>query len=208
MIKKIRYIVSINLIIPLLAMANVMTITPGDLPQSYKDQEKAREAEQKRNGFYKTESKFAKFLLNRPDSAPAEIEKYQFDTNPGDSHLKASMSQIKLAVPRPNLDAIKNNKIIGYAAAGGWKNGWTGMVVFFQANNSVCDYSFQNIVSVTNDEKMFPVDIEGNSTGMLYSITWFDKRVMRTLECANKIYDKELAKSFAALARELDRDSI
>jgi hypothetical protein len=223
MIKKIRFTVSIILFIPLLAMANAMTITPfPDLPQSMKDEEKTREAEQKRNGFYKTESTSAKFLLDIPKRAPAEIEKFKLDNNPGDTHLKASASQIKLAFPFPSLAAIKNKKIIGYAAMGSWKNGWTGIKVFFRENNSVCSYSYdyksgtefvaplnQDIVKNIINGKMSYIDIEGNyNNGMLYTISWFDKKVWHTLDCANKIYDKELTKSFVALACELDRDLI
>jgi hypothetical protein len=233
------------LIIPLAAIAdvssNTQTITPFSdnshsvyLPKSgihlvplqlmsiseaQKEEVLARALEQKKKGFYETDSEYAKFLLETPARAPNEIKNFKANSD-SDTHLKANFNEIKLAFPFEGLSSINKNNILGYAAIGGWHNGWTGIKVFFKHDKSVCSYSYFNLAAShgaaqLNEEyatkevngKISYIDIEGNKkSGMLYSVNWFEEKAMHQLECASVTYDKLLTNETIILARQLDKD--
>jgi hypothetical protein len=243
---KYKLAVLLGFVIPLVAIADVSsnteTITPFSnsnqsvplskrgiqlvplklmsIPEAQKEEVLARALEQKEKGFYETDSEYAKFLLETPAHAANEIKSFKANNDPTDTHLKANFNEIKLAFSFKGLPSIKKNDIIGYAAIGGWHDGWTGIKVFFKQNKSVCSYSYFDLAAShgaaqLNQEyatkevngKISYIDIEGNrKSGMLYSVNWFEEKAVHQLDCANATYNKLFTDGTVALARQLDKD--
>jgi hypothetical protein len=231
--KKAKLIALFALTMPLAAVATEQKINPlpkngihvvplssMDIPEAYKNEVIANAKEQREKGYVEKESQYGQFLLSLPKRAEQEIKSFKVSNNPGDSHLKADFSQIKLAFPFNGLSSINKKDVIGYAPIGGWNNGWTGIKVFFKQNKSICSYSYFDFAAShgaaqLNEEsaskdingKTTYIDVEGNyNTGFLYGVTWFGENSMHKMECANMMYDKSLTNKTINLAQHVDKE--
>lgn len=200
-----------------------------NIPESLKHELMKRKAEEKSKGFYEKENRYAKELLNIPHTASKEIAEFKSNNNPYDTHLKSKLSQVKIAFPF-KFTTIKDEDKIGYAVGGTYlkkspdnnvsQEGWTGIKVFFKAPKiGICSYSFFDLklshgkvelsAETTEqivDKKESSKTVEGTpSTGFLYSVDWYTKDTMQMLECANKVYDKEIIDKVIALANKIDK---
>lgn len=187
-----------------------------------KNSRKIFEAERKLD-YIKKKSDSAVFLLKVKNDKyyPGTKKIFETNTDPYDSHLKASLSQIKLAFPFTGISFIEKANIIGYAVAGSWKNGWTGVVERFNDNAiGICDYLRhnarlshsavrlvkENVIYAVN-QKPTTVSVEGQEPdGFSYKVDWYDNEFYHTLTCANTYFSKEIKTNAIALAKRIDSD--
>jgi hypothetical protein len=199
----------------------VSDLTSDLSPQQKKEAERKNISE-KKLGYIKTDENVAKFLLTIKDHAKQEIEDNK-NSKYGDydTHLKAHYSDIKLSFPFHGI-CIAEENIIGYAAMGTFlknneKPGWTGIRVFFnQPGSGICSYSRMAIetVLITPEEMKNLINnkpstriIEGNIiSGFVYRINWYTANLVKTLECANLSFNKEIIDKMVALADKIDKE--
>lgn len=180
------------------------------------------EAERKLD-YIKKRSDAAIFLLKIKNDKyyPGTKKIFETNTDPYDSHLKASLSQIKLAFSFNGISFIEKANIIGYAVAGSWKNGWTGVVERFNDKTiGICDYFRHNAIlshsavrlvkeNVIYDVNQKPtmVSVEGQEPdGFSYKVDWYDNEFYHTLTCANTYFSKKIKMDAIALAKRIDSD--
>ncbi len=201
------------------------TVTPMDkmkIPASLKHQIEKRKAEEKAKGFYENENKYANYLLGlSKEKGRQEVAYFKTHKDKYDSHLKGSAAESHLAF-NFKLATIPDSDKIGYVGGGSYikDKGWTAVKLFFtQDDIGICSYSYfdlklshgyieipkettENIVN----NKYSSLDVEGTSdSGFLYTVSWYTQDTMRILECANKVYDKEIAKRTIELANKIDK---
>jgi hypothetical protein len=232
-------IANLLLILPILAWSNqptttihqpaknitIMPLADMNIPDTLKQNLRQRLAEEKTKGYYQTNSEYAQFLLNLEKNASSELKAYQSNPNPYDTHLKSSISAIKLAFPVNSLNFLNNKNTIGFAAIGTYINdkknqGWTGIKSFFTDKTlGVCSYSLMNLslsqgsVKLNAETTKYIVNnkpssklIEGNvKTGFLYNVNWFDQTNMHQLECANMHFNKNNLNKLVNLANQYDK---
>lgn len=221
------------LCLPLASFAKFTTLYPFEIisdkqmnvPESVKKDIDAKIEQEKNLGYIESDEDYPRDLLSNRTTAKAEIEQFKNNTNPYDSHLKGSLSDIKLAFPFKGISSVKKEDILGYSVAGGYikdkdkPNGWTGVgVLFNNGPKEVCNYVFFNLsishgaaqlskenttYSVNNKPSSFYIKGSYN-TGFIYLIEWFDKIGMNRLECADMIFDKGIMKNTIALANKID----
>ncbi|HJY22933.1 MAG TPA: hypothetical protein VJ279_08620 [Hanamia sp.] len=198
----------------------IVALDQMDIPQEYKDELKKRVAEEKAKGFYETANTNGMMLLQTTKQAEFEKKSLKLTNDPLDTQLKTDYSQIKLVFPFKGLPIDQAN-VVGYAPIGAWNNGWTGIKVFFKDEKSTCSYSYfdlgashgaaqlnkEGLTYVVN-KKPTSLDVEGNyNEGFLYTINWFGKASMSSLECANMEYKPEITKHVLELANKIDKAS-
>ena len=170
-------------------------------------------------GYKHSESPYPKQLLKIKERAEAEINENKDNLNPYDKHLKDSVEQIKLAFNFKGLKVVKPENVIGYAAAGGYQDGWDGVKAFFSdLHLGVCSVALHNIilshsgaklrkssVSFKVNDKPTITSVEGSEqTGFLYTIAWYDSTFKHVFECANMSFDKTIADKMLAYAILID----
>jgi len=205
--------------------ASVSVLPYKSMSTSSNEQEQlsSRMKEIRKNGYVEMESDYAQFLFSLPKHSSKEILEYQY-ADENDTHLKNSISQIKLAFPYSGVSFLEKENIIGFGAIGNWdeKNkGWTGVVEFFYYQSlGICALNIFNtklshgVNQVANEVARYDINnmpnvlsVEGNAkTGFLYHITFYQHDYWKELECANKIYDPKKTKQLIMLARKLDQD--
>lgn len=175
------------------------------------------------NGYVEMESDYAQFLFSLPKHYSKEIAEYQY-ADENDTHLKNSISQIKLAFSYSGISFLDKKNIIGFGAIGNWDEnhkGWTGVVEFFYDKNlGICALNIFNtklshgVNQVAKEVARYDINsmpnvlsIEGNAkTGFLYHITFYQRDYWKELECANKTYNPKKTKQLITLAKKLDKD--
>ena len=143
------------------------------------------------------------------------------DNNPTDTHLKATLTQIKLAFPFNGITFIDKNNIIGYAVAGTWQDGWAGVSEVFQDSGiGICSYVKHNLKITHGAAKLareyVTYDVNSKSTiifaegqkdqGFAYKVEWFDDTFFHTLKCASEKFSQEAKESTILLAKRIDLD--
>lgn len=195
------------------------------IPPSIKHQIEKRRAEEKTKGFYEQDNEYAKYLLRlNKHKAEREIAYFETHKDPYDNHFKRSANDSHLAF-NFSLPTIPEADKIGYVGGGSHikDKGWTAVKLFFtQPEIGVCSYSHFNLKlshgyieipkettgNIVNN-KYSSLDVEGTAnTGYLYTVSWYTSETMQILECANKIYDKEIANKSIELAKRIDRDIV
>lgn len=210
-----------NDIVPLATKGlQVIPLAKMDIPDSIKERIKDRIKQQNEKGYFETDSEYTRFLLNIKHNAPSEIRSFANNDDQTDTHLKKSISQIKLAFPYKGIKDIDSENVIGYAAIGSWQDGWTGIKEFFSDNKmGICSYSLFNMELMHGamqlntettrydvNNKPTSIDVEGNQhSGFHYSIRWFDNKYNHDLECANMKYDKKISEEMIYLANKIDK---
>jgi len=173
------------------------------------------------NNYVKQKSDDAISLLKLDENKyyPGTKKTYE-SSDPMDSHIKASLSLIKLAFPFHKISFVRDTSVIGYAVGGQWSEGWTGVGEVFKHANGICRYDKDDVSTngasvrlikeyVTYDINKKPtvLSAEGlKSTGISYKIDWYDNDYFHSLTCANKSFSKEDMQTFIALAKKIDAD--
>lgn len=174
----------------------------------------------KDNNYENKDSYSAKFLMKIKEHA-----KDQFDHadryakyGDGDTSMKHSLKEIKLAIPFKPIKGVDEKDIIGYAAGNSFveNKGWNGIRVFFSNENlGNCSYQYIKIISVMLPKESTeylvnnkPGDkhIEGNqNTGFNYNVTWYDNDAEHSLDCANKSFKPDIMRYMIKLANVIDK---
>ena len=133
--------------------------------------------------------------------------------------LRKNIADIHMAysfTPVPDADI---SELYGFAACGTFNNGWTGVAEYFQTqavgncayteNNFALAHATANatdaVVRYDVNNKVTTVRLEGNKdSGYLYTVAWMDSTYFRTLECAAKRDDENVAAQVIALAQGID----
>ena len=159
------------------------------------------------------------FFLHLKANASLEIKTFKDSTNPYDTHLKSSFSEIKLSIPFTKPNGVNDYEIIGYAAIGGYTNGWSGIRMFFEKEPlGICSYSFERFLAINADnsairhlinKKPSFTSIEGNyNSGFIYTVSWDDDNKTSVydhrLECVNRNMDKSIMEKMIALGSMID----
>lgn len=136
-----------------------------------------------------------------------------------DTGLKNSSNEIKLSVPFIEPEIVKS-KSLGYAPIGTYKDGWTGIKIFFKDEAlGICSYSFEKFNYIEAESNYLKnyihnkptfTSIEGNkSKGYIYIVSWDinnkDSVYDHKIECANKKNDKEIMDGMIYLANIIDK---
>jgi hypothetical protein len=156
-------------------------------------------------------------LLGLPNIAAKETRQYAYDPNPLDTHLKSSVSKIRLSFKFSGIPGIEKENVFGFAAGGGYthEKGWDGVIEFFRMPNlGICSFSTYSIVKVIVpkenvqylvNKKISDQEISGNRmAGFLYRVEWFTDTRSYSLECANKELKKENLKEMIKIANQID----
>ncbi len=173
------------------------------------------------NDYIKQKSDDAVFLLKLSNDKyyPGTKETYE-SSDPMDSHIKESLSLVKLAFPFHKISFISDDSVIGYAVGGQWRNGWTGISEIFKNPNGICRYDKDDVAInkasvrlireyVTYDVNKKPTVISSEgleSTGISYKIDWYDNNYYHSLTCANMSFSKENMRFFIDMANKIDGD--
>jgi len=221
----------LTLALPLCAFANndnpslpkegikIVPLATMNLPDYIKEETKERINQQNKKGYFETNTINGSFLFTMKHNTALEMKSFANTTDPYDTHLKNSISQIKLAFSYNGIKDIEQKNIIGYSPMGSFKEGWTGIKTFFEDSKmGICSYSLLNMkimgggIQLNNEsirydinKKPTTVDVEGSmKTGFHYIISWYDEIYSNDLECDNKIYDKEIISKMIILANKID----
>jgi len=189
--------------------------------KSMKQEEILNLKQQKEKGYIAFDSTYPRELLNTKYRALSEIKANKDNKDPGDTHLKEKISEIKLAFQYNGIPFIKTTNIIGFAAIGGYiDNGWTGVKEFFNDTRlGTCTLSLYNIgvshggvklgkstVTYVVNSKPTTINVEGSiNSGFMYRVSWFDNTFIHDLECANMNFDKEITTTMIDYARLIDK---
>jgi hypothetical protein len=176
----------------------------------------------KKTGYKKQPSDDAKFLLHVQKNKyyPGNKETYE-NSDPQDTHIKASLAQIKLAFPFHGISFLPNKDVLGFAVSGGWENGWTGVTeIFLYEDIGICSYNRSNAVLnhsairlvkefVTYDVNSKPTQVFASGQddeGYSYKVSWYDNDFYHTLICAKPKFSKEAKVNAITLAKKIDLD--
>lgn len=178
----------------------------------------------KKLGYIRKKSEDAIELIKTKNNKyyPGTKATFEKNSDPYDTRLKASLSQLKLAFPFDGISFIKKEDVIGYAVAGGWENGWTGVAEYFNdpiigicdyvKNNARLNQSAARLIKeyITYDINAKPtlVSAQGEDKGgYSYKVEWFDEEYYHTLTCASKNFSKEYTVHAVDLAKRIDSEN-
>ncbi len=201
-----------------------VTLVPSsqvNAPEDLKLQWKKERSEQKNKGYYSAYSERAKELIQLKDTVQFKYEASLNDRAKNSSIFRRSLDEIALAYDFSSINEKYILKVYGFAACNTFKDGWTGVVEFFESEElGVCAYT-ENNVSLTHqsakvdesivrydiNKKISVLSVEGNKdSGYLFRIDWFDNKFFRTLECANTHYSLENSNALITLAKQVDKN--
>lgn len=178
-----------------------------------------QDKEQKEHGFYFELTPRPKELLNLNKDIIQHFKEYEGNNTPTSTHMRHKIEEIHTAYAFKVVPTSDVANVIGFAPVGGYKNGWTGVVEYFDAKSiGSCAYTENNMKLSHGAErvaeematydingKITTIDIKGSSTtGFLYTIYWSDNEYFRQLECANMKYSKLTTDEVIALAKRID----
>lgn len=198
----------------------ILPISEMNIPKSDKKDMLHDIETQRVKGFIEDKSTDAKQLLHM--GLMSNRKKMNVDSNnsdPHDTHLKKNLSQIKLAFPFKGVPSIESKDVIGFAASGTWKNGWTGVRELFNKKNvGTCDFTVFNLalsnggqlISAENvrydvNSKPTIINILGSKEGgFTYRMLWADNNFSYNLDCANENFDQKITDDLILLAQAID----
>lgn len=173
-------------------------------------------------GYIEIDSSEPRQLISLKYSAANEIKENK-NKGPHDTHLKANISDIQLAFAYKGIPFINKSDVIGFAAAGGYKNGWTGIGEFFNDSKlGTCTLTLYNIalshggvrlgksvVKYLVNNKPTTINIEGSiNSGFMYKVHWFDNTFIHELECANMDFNEKITVTMVDYARLIDKSLV
>ncbi len=200
---------------------NIVPSSQINAPEKLKKQWMRERNELKNKGYYSAYSKRAKELMQLRDTVQFKYDASLKNTDKNSSTFRRSLDQVTLAYNFIPVDEKYVSKVYGFSGSNTFKEGWTGIVEFFESEElGVCAYT-ENNVSLTHqaakvDERIVRYDVnnkvttfnvEGNpKSGFLYQIDWYDNKFFRTLECAYENYSLKNSNSLIVLARNIDKN--
>lgn len=184
--------------------------------------------EQEKKGYVSESEPRAKELLDFKNSASFQFKKYVNEFSPISTHLRSSMSDLKMAytfVGVPNTEVSEN---IGFAPYGAYKqtkygdasNGWDGAIQFFVKDKiGTCEFKEHNLKlahgGVELIQELISDDIGGkptviltkgtNETGFLYQVSWYDNTFSRELSCASEKFNITTKDAVLELAKAIEQ---
>lgn len=199
------------------------------IPESKMSQYKLFKHEYERNrrdvaqfGYIKKSSPEANSLLGIKAEANKQFTKYSNGFNKTfDTNLRQSVDEIKMAYTFVGVPHSEMSEEIGVAPYLTYlKNeGWVGAIQYF-VNKDIgnCSFAENNVRlshgSVVVAKELAREDVNGkvtvvtvsgdNEDGFLYEVEWYDQTFFRTLQCANKLFDKSLVSKSIDLAKTID----
>lgn len=191
-----------------------------DVSPAIKEKTKIYKRQLKELGYMKTNTRYTQSLINIKNTAKLEIESYKNNKNPYDTHLKQNFQDIKLAFDFKGISSLKSEDIIGYSAIDSWKDGWTGIAIFFNDKNlGICSLSISNIkimhggAQIFADDARFDINDNPNTLSIekginnkfLYSIDWFNGNFANALDCANDLFAQKISDKLIEMARIIDK---
>lgn len=167
-----------------------------------------------KKGYIEKENRIAHYLLiignNKSD--------YDNQYGPYDTHLRHKLHELNLAfkyIPY-SANSFAFAPIDTYIK----EKGWTGIKEYFVLKNiGRCSFSTSNF-KVTNalvqlnseglayfiNNKPTNLWVKGtNSSGFVYTVTWFDNTGKRTLDCANMQYNEAILPRMIETAKNYDK---
>ena len=175
--------------------------------------------EQKTKGYIEENNNEAQMMIANSKIDEQELKINPKNNNPLDTHLKKSLTEIKLAFTFNDINISEKN-IIGYAAMGTYvNNGWTGISEYFKDDiMGICSYDLlemnlskgSNLIaseSVTYyiHSKPTIITVKGSSeSGFIYNVSWCDDNYNHILECANMKFDKAITAHMLSFAEKID----
>jgi len=194
-------------------------------PKALKEENFNRQREMTLNGYVnKEENRYAQFLFGLKKNSFDEIRAFRGNSDPTDTHLKKSPNEIKLAFSYKKLP-INEKSIIGYAPIGSYvekpKEGWNGIKTFFEKDGlGICAYEFTDLklsnggVILEKEKVKYSVNnkptltlVEGSeSSGYVYSVTWYNDTKVSQLDCASKSFNKDSIDKMIQFAKQIDKN--
>lgn len=142
-------------------------------------------------------------------------------SEPYDTHLKKSITQIQLAFYFKPLSFITPENTLGFAPAMTWKNGWTGIAQYFKYESvGVCSYlktsvnlngsairlSKERISYYIHNKPVVAINEGRQKEGFSYIINWYDNDYFHRLSCATSEYSQDVGKNTKSLAILIDKE--
>lgn len=157
------------------------------------------------------------FLFQIPKIAAKETRQNDSNPNPLDTHLRSSISKLKLSFNFSGIPGLKKENILGFAPAGGYthEKGWDGVVEFFSKQSlGVCSFTTyaiekviipQETIEYLVNKKASDKILLGNlKAGFIYRVNWYTSDRRNSLECASKILNHEKMKEIIKIANQID----
>lgn len=184
--------------------------------------------EQQKNGYVKEPESRAKELIEFRKASSYQFKKYENEFSATSTHLRHSISELKMAYTFVGVPQSAISTDIGVAPYGAYKqtkygdegDGWDGAIHFFE-NKSVgtCEFREHNLklarggvelikelISYKINNKPTVVLVQGDDkTGYLYRVSWYDKMYSRDLYCASKQFSKDTTQKVIELANVIEK---
>ena len=184
--------------------------------------------EQEKNGFVERAEPRATELLEFNQSAKYQYKKYRGELSVSSTHLRHTISELKLAYTFVGVPQSEMDRNIGVAPYGAYKDvkygdggdGWDGAIQFFEKKGvGICEFKEHNLKlahgGVELVKELVSDDIFGKptviltkgseSTGFLYQISWYDNTYSRELSCATPEFSYSIKNKVLELAKAIDK---
>ena len=173
--------------------------------------------QQKTKGYADKESNEPKEMISSGKNYAEEIND---NDDPTDTHLKSTLSKIKLAFKFKQIPFLTP---IGFAVGGLYikDSGWTAISTFFNDKNlGACKFKLNNMslshgavqipeetVRYDINKKVTNIFVEGSfHSGFIYNVYWNDSTFNYFLECANMKFDNKIKTRMVKLAKKIDKN--
>lgn len=201
----------------------IVDYDPFIYPQKLKSQAVSARADIKSKGYVQSNTNQPQFLNSIKQRSVDEIAKFDNNHDVSDTHLKSSPNKIKLAFKFKRMSLKPTTNVIGFAAMGGWNDGWTGIREFFEDQSlGICALSANNYklthgaAQLMKDDVRYDVNKYPNTLlveesidkQFFYSIHWFTDNYMLDLECTNPRYSQTIKDELINMAKRIDQASI
>ncbi|MBA2651476.1 MAG: hypothetical protein H0U73_04310 [Tatlockia sp.] len=187
-------------------------------PKKLKSQWLVQQKKQAQNGYNNEAAPRATELLEMHNTIAYKYKASASNSNPASSLLRRSIHEIKMAYTFMPVPKTQIKTLLGFAASGGYQDGWNGIVEFFDTKSESCAYTEnnlklshgtekidENIVRYDVNGKVTTVNVQGTKeSGFLYTVHWIDDHFSRDLECASKQFSKDTTMNVLALASRID----
>lgn len=199
---------------------SILPIKEMGLPKEQEDKLFNEIKEQKTKGFIESNNHEDQKIIYEAKIDEENLKTISSNNNPLDTHLKKSISDVKVAFPFKGINIDEKN-IIGFAAMGTYvKDGWTGIAEYFKDNLAgICSYDLLDMnlsqgselialeaVTYYVNSKPTLITIKGsNESGFIYDVSWNDEKYSHDLECANMKFDKSITAHMLSLAEKIDQ---
>lgn len=172
-------------------------------------------------GYINSDNPSTNQLLTLSITSQRDLIAHGNDNDPESTHLKKSVSDLKMAY---NPIQVNSSVVDNYIGAAPYltylkDKGWVGVIQFFN-NKKVgnCSFSENNIKlshgsiiiakeDVRHDvnDKVTTIEVMGTENGgFTYTVEWFDDAFFRKVECANKEFSTQTMDEVVKIAQSID----